>query len=183
MSTIESPSVTELIDSKRLRARVVELGETLTRDLAGKRPIFVCVLKGSLPFFSDLALATRLPVQFDYVAVSSYEGTESSGVVQFRADLSLDIAGRDVVVVEDIVDTGRTMRCLLDNFTARGPASLRVVTLLDKPSRREVEVPVDYCGFEIPDAFVVGYGLDYGQYFRNLPYIAVLEEVPPLGEA
>jgi len=180
MSTIESPALSELIDAARLQARVSELGRTLGEDLAGKRPIFVCVLKGSLPFFSDLALATPLPVQFDYVAVSSYEGTESSGVVTFRADLSLDIAGRDVVVVEDIVDTGRTMRALLDNFAARGPASLRVVTLLDKPSRREVDVQVDYCGFEIPDAFVVGYGLDYGQYFRNLPYVAVLERVPSL---
>ncbi len=180
MSTVETPKLQSLLTRDQILARVEELGAEITRDYAGRRPIFLCVLKGSLPFYSDLVLHTDLPVRFDYLAVSSYQGTESTGTVTFRADLSLDIRGEDVLIVEDIVDTGHTMSRLLEDLGRREPSSVKVVSLLDKPSRREVEVPVDYCGFEIPDKFVVGYGLDYEQYFRNLPYIAVLEEIPEI---
>lgn len=180
MSTVEFPKVRPLFTREQVLSRVAELGAELSRDYEGERPILLCVLKGSLPFYADLAMHVTVPVRFDYVAVSSYQGTESTGTVTFRADLSLDVAGQHVVVVEDIVDTGHTMARLLGDLASRNPASVKVVSLLDKPSRREVEVPVHYCGFEIPDAFVVGYGLDYEQYFRNLPYIAVLEEIPEL---
>ncbi len=178
--TVDAPKIRIMLDAETISARVLELGQAIDRDFAGHDVVIVAVLKGSLPFYVDLARAITIPVRFDYLAVSSYEGTASTGVVKFVADLSGEIAGRDVILVEDIVDTGRTMAYLLDNLRTRGPKSLHVATLLDKPSRREVEVPLDYVGFEIPDEFVVGYGLDYEQFFRNLPYIGVLEEIPEI---
>lgn len=170
-----------LLSGEELSNRVNELAVQLSRDYEGLDPLMVCVLKGSMPFFVDLTREMTIPLRHDYLAVQSYEGTSSSGVVRFIADISRTIEEQHVILVEDIVDTGLTMSYLLDVLAARGPASLKVATLLDKPSRREREVTIDYCGFSIPDQFVVGYGLDYEQYFRNLPYVAVLEEVPDLG--
>lgn len=177
--TIDNAPIRELIDAEKLQARIAEMGAELTDAYRGLDPVLVCILKGSMPFFAALGQAMTIPVRYDYLAVASYHGgTKSSGVVKFLADLSTDIVGRHVVLVEDIVDTGRTMAYLLENLKTRQPASLEVVTLLDKPSRREVDVPIGYRGFEIPDEFVIGFGLDYAQYYRNLPYIGVLEQIP-----
>ena len=156
--------------------RISELGEQISTDYRGRELILVCVLKGSMPFFVDLSRAITLPVVWDYIAVSSYgSGTKSSGRVKFVADLGESIEERDVLIVEDIVDTGRTAKYLKGVLGARNPASLRFVTLLDKPSRRVVKIDADYVGFEIPDRFVVGYGMDFDQKYRNLPWIGVLD--------
>ncbi|MCB9506049.1 MAG: hypoxanthine phosphoribosyltransferase [Myxococcales bacterium] len=181
MSTIESPRVSVLLSADAIAARVAALGAQLSEDYRGRDVVLVCILKGSLVFFADLLRAVTIPTRCDYLAVESYEGTSSSGEVRFTADLRGAIEGRDVLLVEDIVDTGLTMAYLLEALSARKPSSIEVVTLLDKPSRRRTPVSLRYVGFEIPDAFVVGYGLDYEQYFRNLPFVGVLEEVPSLG--
>lgn len=150
---------------------------SLSRDYDGKNPLLVGVLKGAVVFLADLVRATDIPLAADFIAVGSYGGTtRSSGVVKITADLSVSIEDRHVVVVEDIIDTGRTISYLRRNLQTRRPASLKVVALLDKRERREVEVALDYVGFTIPSEFVVGYGLDYQGLYRNLPYIAVLEE-------
>ncbi|MGI6101816.1 MAG: hypoxanthine phosphoribosyltransferase, partial [Bacillota bacterium] len=158
-----------------IKAKVRELGEAISRDYQGKRPMVVGILKGSLVFMADLIRSVTIPLSIDYVAISSYgRSTDSSGVVRIIKDLDEPIEGRHVLVVEDIVDTGLTLRYLLDNLQSRGPASLKVCTLLDKPSRRKVDIVPDYNGFEIPDEFVVGYGLDYAENYRNMPFIGVL---------
>jgi hypoxanthine phosphoribosyltransferase len=163
-----------LIDADRIARRMPELGATVRSWVPADRTITVVgVLKGSFLFMADLVRHVPGPVECEFLGVSSYVGTRSSGAVQITQDLRIDVAGRDVVLVEDIVDTGLTLDYLLRTLSARQPASLRVVSLLDKPSRRKVEVPVDLVGFEIPDLFVVGYGLDLDQKFRNLPYIGV----------
>ena len=163
-----------LIDAQRLAARNAELGAVVRSWFPADRTITVVgVLKGSFLFMADLVRQVDGPVECEFLGVSSYVGTRSSGAVQITQDLRIDLAGRDVVLVEDIVDTGLTLDYLLRALAARNPASLRVVSLLDKPSRRQVPVPVDLVGFEIPDLFVVGYGLDLDQRFRNLPYIGV----------
>lgn len=177
-STFENPRTRVLLSEQEIAARVDALAAAISRDYAGLHPTLVCILKGSMPFFVDLARRLTIPVRLDYLAVSSYEGTQSSGVVRFTADLSESIEGRHVIVVEDIVDTGLTMSYLFDALRARHPASIEVAALLDKPSRRKVPVEIRYRGFEIEDVFVIGYGLDYEQYFRNIPYVAVLEELP-----
>ncbi len=169
-----------LLSAEQLQERIAELAAEISTDYAGKDPLLVCILKGSMPFFVDLSRRIAIPHRHDYLAVQSYEGTTSTGVVKFVADISSSIEGQHVILVEDIVDTGLTMTYLLDSLSARGPASLTVATLLDKPSRRKKPVDIHYRGFEIPDQFVIGYGLDYEQYFRNLPYVAVLEQVPEL---
>jgi len=163
-----------MYDEETLARRVAELG-TQVRGWFGPDEVItvVGVLKGSFLFMADLVRAIEGPVHCEFLGVASYEGTRSTGAVQLTHDLRTDIAGKHVVVVEDIVDTGLTLQYLLRNLEARGPKSLRVVALLDKAERREVEVPVDLVGFEIPDAFVVGYGLDLDQLFRNLPFIGV----------
>lgn len=164
-----------LIDEKQIRARVLELGSEISKDYDGKRPVVVGILKGSLIFMADLIRTLTIPLSIDFVAISSYgRSTDSSGVVKIIKDLDESIEGRHVLVVEDIVDTGLTLRYLLDNLQSRGPASVKVCTFLDKPSRRKVDIVPDYNGFEIPDAFVVGYGLDYAENYRNMPYIGVL---------
>ncbi len=164
-----------LLDEATIQARIRELGATLTRDYAGKDFILVTILKGSMLFAADLARAVDLPLQLEFMSVSSYgDDTDSSGVVQVTLDLSRNVAGKDVLLVEDIVDTGLTMRYLLDNLATRHPASLKVCTLLHKPARRRVEVPLDYVGFTIEDHFVIGYGLDYEQRYRNLRYIGYM---------
>ena len=164
-----------LIPAVDLTARVGQLGRQIRGDYAGRTPMLVGVLKGAVVFLADLMRAIDAPCECDFIAVSSYgASTRSSGVVELTKDLSAPIEGRDVLIVEDIVDTGRTLAYLLRNLETRQPGTLRVCTLLDKVSRREVPVSLDYVGFAIPDEFVVGYGLDFAGLYRNLPYVAVL---------
>ncbi len=167
-----------LISERRIQRRVRELADQISEDYEGREPICVGILRGAFVFLGDLIRRLRIPVQVDFMAISSYgASTESSGVVKVLKDLEENIEGRHVLVVEDIVDTGLTLQYLLRTLSARYPATLKVCTLLDRPGRRKVEVPLDYVGFRIPNVFVVGYGLDFNQRYRNLPYIAELKEV------
>ena len=169
--------VRSLIDAETIQARVREMGAQITRDYQGKDLVLVPVLKGSFVFASDLARAIDLVVDVDFLAVRSYgDGTETSGVVQITSDLTRPIEGKEVIVVEDIVDTGLTMAYLLENLETRHPASLKLASMLHKPARTRVPVEIDYLGFTIDDVFVVGYGLDYAQRYRNLPFLGVLEQ-------
>jgi hypoxanthine phosphoribosyltransferase len=165
-----------LIPEEKIAARVKELGKQISRDYQGKTIHLVCVLKGAYTFLADLARAIEIPVTLDFLAVSSYnKGTSTSGAVQLTKDLDTSLERADVLIVEDIADTGLTLRYLYNMLKARHPSSLKVIALLSKPSRRTVDVPVDYVGFEIADRFVVGYGLDVDQKYRNLPYIAAVD--------
>ncbi len=165
-----------LLSEEEVNARISAIGEQVSKDYAGKQVHLVCVLKGGSFFMCELAKRITVPVSLDFMSVSSYgSDTKSSGVVKIVKDLDESIQGKDVLVVEDIVDSGRTLSYLMEMLRDRGPKSLRLCTLLDKPDRRVVQVPVDYTGFRIPDEFVVGYGLDYDQRYRNLPYIGVVE--------
>ena len=165
-----------LFSKEQLEHRVQELGAQITKDYEGKQPIFVGVLKGCFVFMADLMRAVDLHCQIDFMAVSSYgSGTTTSGAVQILKDLSADIAGRDVVIVEDILDSGVTLNYLKGYLEARKPNSIKIVTLFDKPARRKAPIYADYFGCEVPDAFIVGYGLDYAEKYRNLPYIGVLK--------
>lgn len=170
------PDVTELVVGiGALQARVAELGTQIARDYAGRSPVLVGILKGATLFVADLARAIDLPVEFDFMAVSSYgSATKSSGIVRITKDLDSSIEGRDVILVEDIVDSGMTLLYLREYLARRNPASLTVCTLLDKQVARKADVDVEYVGFQIPDAFVVGYGLDYAERYRNLPYVGIL---------
>ncbi len=169
-----------LIPTEDLTARVTELGRRIRADYAGRTPVLVGVLKGAVVFLADLMRAIEAPCECDFIALSSYgASTRSSGVVELTKDLSMPIDGREVLIVEDIVDTGRTLAYLLRNLETRQPASVRVCVLLDKEARREVPVSLDYVGFTIPDEFVVGYGLDYAGLYRNLTYVAVLDAPAP----
>jgi hypoxanthine phosphoribosyltransferase len=164
-----------LLTEEQVQSRVRELGEELTEDYAGRQPVLVSVLKGSFVFLSDLIRATQLPLAVDLMELSSYgASTETSGQVRILKDLSGSIEDRDVIVVEDIIDTGLTLNYLLRYLHERHPASVRICCLLDKPARRLAEIEIDYRGFTIPDRFVVGYGLDFDERYRNLPYIGVL---------
>ncbi len=166
-----------LIDSETLHRRVRELGAEIDADYAGRDLVLVGVLKGALIFMADLMRAMSLPCEIDLMAVSSYgSSTVSSGVVRILKDLDTPISGRDVIIVEDIIDSGLTLQYLLRNLRARDPASLEVCSLLTKPERRRVDLPIRYVGFEIPNRFAIGYGLDHGQRYRNLDYIAGLEQ-------
>lgn len=165
-----------MLTEKEVDARIQAIGEQISRDYAGKQPHLVCVLKGGSFFMCELAKRITVPVSLDFMSVSSYGGnTRSSGVVKIVKDLDEPLKDKDVIIVEDIVDSGRTLSYLMELLQQRGPRSIALCTLLDKPERRVVEVNVDYTGFEIPDKFVVGYGLDYQQRYRNLPYIGVVE--------
>ena len=165
-----------LLSEEEVDANIKEIGEQISRDYAGRSVHLVCVLKGGSFFMCELAKRITVPVSLDFMSVSSYGSeTKSSGVVRIVMDLDGPLKGKDVLVIEDIVDSGRTLSYLLEMLRDRGPASLRLCTLLDKPERRVTDVHVDYTGFEIPDEFVVGYGLDYDQRYRNLPYIGVVE--------
>ncbi len=164
-----------LIDTAGIGARVAELGSQLSADYAGRDPVLVSVLKGSLVFLADLMRAMDLPSSIDLMEVSSYAGTETSGQVRILKDLSKPIKDRDVIVVEDIIDTGLTLNYLLGYLADRQPASIKICCLLDKPARRLADIDIDYIGFTIPDRFVIGYGLDYDERYRNLPYIGVLK--------
>ncbi|HEX7544208.1 MAG TPA: hypoxanthine phosphoribosyltransferase [Candidatus Limnocylindrales bacterium] len=165
-----------LLSEEQIRAKVAELGKRITADYAGSEVTLVSVLKGSLPFMADLMRQIDLPLRIDLMEVSSYGGTaiESSGLVRILKDLSAPIDDRHVLLVEDIIDTGLTLNYLLRYLRGKNPRSIKVCSLLDKPARRLVEIPLDYVGFEIPDAFVVGYGLDYGEVYRNLRFVGVL---------
>ncbi len=165
-----------LLTEAQIAGKVVELGARISVDYADRPVTLVSVLKGSLPFMADLMRAIERPLRIDLMEVSSYGGssTESSGLVRILKDLSASIEGEDVLIVEDIIDTGLTLNYLIRYLRGKNPASLRICTLLDKPARRLVEIKVDYIGFTIPDQFVVGYGLDYGELYRNLRYVGVL---------
>lgn len=165
-----------LIDQERLQARVAELADQISCDCAGVDDLLlVCVLKGAFMFLSDLMRHLTVPHAIDFMAVSSYgASTESSGIVRILMDLETSILGRHVLIVEDIIDSGRTLDYITRNLSTRGPVSLKICTLLDKKERRVIPIPVDYVGFEIPDEFVIGYGLDFAELYRNLPFIGVL---------
>ena len=166
-----------LVDEARLAERVRELGAEVSRDYAGRDLLLVGVLKGAVFFLSDLMRSLEVQCEVDFMAVASYgSSTDSSGVVRILKDLDASIEGRDVLIVEDIVDSGLTLSYLLRTLSARNPASLEVCALLTKPERREVDLPARYVGFEIPDRFAIGYGLDHAERYRNLPYIATLRE-------
>ncbi len=173
-----SETIRELISEEEVDKRIRELGEEISRDYAGKQIHLICVLKGGVFFMCELAKRITVPVSMDFMCVGSYgDGTKSSGVVRIAKDLDEAIEGKEVLIVEDIIDSGNTLYYLMDVLQKRKPASLRLCTLLDKPERRVKDVKVDYTGFEIPDEFIVGYGLDYAQKYRNLPYIGVVEGV------
>lgn len=166
-----------LIDEDILQSKVRELGMKITKDYRGKDLHLICVLKGAVIFLSDLMKRIELPLDIDFMAISSYgSGTKSSGVVRILKDLDAGIEGKDVLIVEDIIDSGLTLSYLMENLKARGPKSVEICTILDKPSRRNINLDIKYTGFQVPDEFVVGYGLDYDEKYRNLPYIAVLKE-------
>ncbi len=166
-----------LVPSDEIQRRIAELGQEMSATYHDNDlPLLVCILKGAFVFLADLIRHLQFRHEIDFMEISSYgKRTTSSGVVRILLDLASNIEGRHVVIVEDIVDTGRTLSYILRNFEARNPASVRVATLLNKPSRRELDVPVDFVGFEIPDEFVIGYGLDFAEQYRNLPYIGVLK--------
>jgi len=171
-----SEHIRVLLSEEEVDKRIQEIGEQISKDYAGKQVHLVCVLKGGSFFMCELAKRITVPVSLDFMSVSSYgSDTKSSGVVKIVKDLDESLADKDVIVVEDIVDSGRTLSYLLEMLRDRKPASLRLCTLLDKPDRRVIDVNVDYTGFQIPDEFVVGYGLDYDQRYRNLPYIGIVE--------
>ena len=164
-----------MLSEEKVNARIAELAKQISEDYAGRSVHLICILKGSIFFTCELAKRITVPVTMDFMSVSSYgDDTKSSGEVKMVKDLDEPLQGRDVLVIEDIIDSGRTLSYLLENLGSRNPASLRLCTLLDKPERRVKDVKVDYTGFEIPDEFVVGYGLDYAQRYRNLPYIGVV---------
>ena len=171
-----------LIDEETLHGRIAELGAQIADDYRGEDLLLIGVLKGAIFFMADLMRSIDIPCEVDFMAISSYgAGIDSSGVVRILKDLDTSIEGRNVLVVEDIIDSGLTLSYLMRNLRARKPATLEVVTLLTKPERREIEVPVRYVGFEIPNRFVIGYGLDFAERYRNLPYVAVLHAdlIPP----
>lgn len=164
-----------LINAADVQAAVKELGQRISQDYRGKEPVFICILKGAVMFFTDLIRAVDLPLTIDFMAISSYgSSTKTSGVVRILKDLDHDIVGKDVVVVEDIVDSGLTLSYIISTLSQRGAASVRTATLLDKPERRKKVLQVDYCCFTIPNEFVVGYGLDYDEKYRNMPDVGVL---------
>lgn len=165
-----------LFSEEQIRHKVEELGGEITRDFEGRNPLVICVLKGAFIFMADLVKHIPIPLEIDFMAVSSYgQSTKSSGVVKIIKDLDVTVEGRDVLIVEDIIDSGLTLSYLIDVLERRNALSVTVVTLFDKPARRSVELEPDYKGFTLPDEFIVGYGLDYGEKYRNLPYIGVLK--------
>lgn len=164
-----------LLTEEQIKTRVAELGKQISQEYAGKTPIFVGVLKGVVVYFADMIRAVDIPCEIDFMCMSSYTGTQSRGQIDIRMDLSRDIAGRHVVILEDILDTGRTLKKTVEYLQSKHPASLKICTFLDKPDRRVADIQADYVGYTIPDLFVVGYGLDYNEAYRNLPFIGVLK--------
>ena len=175
-SNMDQDILKVLLSEEEIKARVQEMGDQLYEAFHDKNPLFVGVLKGCFIFMADLVRAAQFKSELEFIGVSSYHnGTKSSGVVQITRDLQEDINGRDIIIVEDILDSGNTLMFLKNYLMAKGAASITIVTLLDKPSRREKAITADYIGFVVPDEFVVGYGLDYAQQYRNMPYIGVLK--------
>ena len=173
---MEKHHIEVMLPEEKVDARIREIGEQISREYAGKSVHLICILKGSVYFTCELAKRITVPVSMDFMSVSSYgDGTASSGVVKLAKDLDETLEGKEVLIVEDIIDSGKTLNHLIPMLYQRNPIDIKLCSLLSKPSRREVEVQIDYLGFEIPDAFVVGYGLDYAQKYRNLPYIGVVE--------
>lgn len=169
--------ISVLISEEEIAEKTKDLGELISKDYAGQEVHLICVLKGSIFFTCELAKRITVPVTMDFISVSSYgDGTESTGRVRIVKDLDETVEGKNVIIVEDIIDSGRTLSYLIDMLNTRKPNSLKLCTLLDKPERRVTDVAVDYAGFNIPDKFVVGYGLDYAQKYRNLPYVGVVEQ-------
>lgn len=182
METVRDAVGEILIEEEPLQARIAELGAEISREYDGRDLLLVGVLKGAVFFMADLMRELTIPCEIDFMAISSYgAATDSSGVVRILKDLDANIAGRDVLVVEDIIDSGLTLSYLMRSLKARKPASLEICALLTKPERREIDVPVKFVGFEIPNKFVIGYGLDFAERYRNLPYVAVLHPdlIPP----
>ena len=178
-----SETVRVMIPEEDVTKRIEEMGRQISEDYAGKQVHLICILKGGVFFACELAKQITVPVSIDFMSVGSYgDGTSSSGIVKIAKDLDETLEGKEVLVVEDIIDSGRTLKYLLENLKTRNPAGIKLCTLLDKPDRRVVDVAVDYVGFTIPDQFVVGYGLDYAQQYRNLPYIGVLKPEVYQGE-
>ncbi|MFV0552545.1 MAG: hypoxanthine phosphoribosyltransferase [Anaerorhabdus sp.] len=165
-----------LVSGEEITQRSKELGQQITKDYEGQEPLFVALLKGSVPFLAELVKYVDLDIEYDFMDVSSYEGTESIGDIKILKDLDRSIKGIDIILVEDIVDTGRTLSTVRNMLLNKGANSVKIVTLLDKPSRRVIEISADYTGFEIENEFVVGFGLDFDQKFRNLPYVGVLKD-------
>ena len=171
-----SDKIKTLISEEDVNKRIVEIAKQINQDYAGEEVRLICILKGSVFFTCELAKRINLPVTIDFMQVSSYgNGTESSGRVRIAKDLDESVEDMNIIVIEDIIDSGRTLSYLMDILKARNPKSIKLCTLLDKPDRRVVDIDVDYTGFEIPDEFVVGFGLDYAQKYRNLPYIGIVE--------
>ena len=164
-----------LVTEEQLKERIREMGAVISRDYAGKVPLLIGVLKGVVPFYAAMAQAITIPVEEDFMCISSYENTQSTGDVKFRKDIDVDITGRDVLILEDILDSGRTLAAVKEILLSRGPASVKICTLLDKPEGRVVPLEADYTCFTVPDEFVVGFGLDYNEAYRNLPYVGVLK--------
>lgn len=165
-----------LVSKEEIQATVARLGAEISRDYEGKQPVLITVLKGAFVFMADLCRAITVPCTMDFMSVSSYgSGTTTSGKVRIRKDLDVNIEGQNVIIVEDILDSGVTLSNLMELLKTRNPASLRLVTLFDKPERRKAHVDVDYCGIQVPDAFIVGYGLDYDELYRNLPDVSILK--------
>jgi len=166
-----------LITETELQEKVKQLGEQISKDYEGKNPVLICILKGGIVFLSDLMKNITTHVQLDFMSLSSYgDSTKSSGVVKIKKDIDADILNRDVIIVEDIVDSGLTLKYLDDYFVQHNPASVKICTLLDKPKAHKIDLKIDYVGFEVGNEFVVGYGLDYAQKYRNLPYIGILKK-------
>jgi hypoxanthine phosphoribosyltransferase len=178
LADLEKDIARVLVSREQLAKRTQELGDQISRDYAGEDLLLVCILKGAFIFLGDLSRAIRIPHSVEFMAISSYGGTrtESSGVVRILMDLDVSIEKRNVLIVEDIIDTGHTLAYIIENLSTRDPASLKICALLNKASRREVPVEMRYVGFEIPNEFVVGYGLDYNETYRNLPFIGVLKK-------
>lgn len=175
-SNMDQDILKVLYSEEQIKARVAEIGDVLFEEFQGRNPLFLGVLKGSFVFMSDIVRACQIKSDIEFIAVSSYQnGTTSSGVVRILHDLQQDITDREIIVIEDILDSGNTLYFLKNYFLTKGAKSVTIVTLLDKPSRRTKPITADYAGFEVPDEFVVGYGLDYAQQYRNLPYIGVLK--------
>ena len=164
-----------LVSEAEIKSRIAELGKELSQEYRDKKPLFVGILKGVVVFYADMVRAVDIPCEFDFMAVSSYSGTESTGKLVIKKDLGADIVGRHVVILEDILDTGLTLWRTVELLKTRNPASLKICTLLDKPDRRTAPIQADYVGFTIPNEFVVGFGLDYNERYRNLPYVGILK--------
>lgn len=177
ISEFSNPNLEPLFTGEQIQARIAEMGAEIARDYAGQNPLLICVLKGACVFFSDLVRAIDLRLGVEFMAISSYgASTRTSGEVKIVKDLDVPIEGRDILIVEDIVDTGLTLSYLFSVLHNRGARSVKLAALLDKWERRQRDVPIDYLGFKIPDAFVVGYGLDFAERYRNLPYVAVIKD-------